>query len=418
MGIRKSGSLPVMRHHKQSGRARVRVGGKTHWLGQHGSAEAQLRYDELIAAYLASGRTSVEAAVSREPEPADPPPATGQLTVGELSLAWIKDIEATLPNCRKTSLWHDARTAARAVRMFGTSPAATFGPQKLLAVRQGLIDRGHLCSRKPDTKTRKRLSRRYVNDIIARIQQMFRWGVLHELVPDDRPAALAVVPKLAPGQSKARETKKRKPVKKAVFRATLPFLTKEVADLLLFIRLTGCRPSEAARMRLVDIRDRQKKVWRYVPRRHKTSHRGKQRHIAIGPQAQAIILEHVEGRDPAERVFTPQRSVPARRPRDGVIAMTPRQPSSRVGSIFKKDAIARALRRAIEKMNRHREQEGLEPLPSWTAYQLRYLFLREARRIGGREGARAIAGHSQATMTDHYAPAGWRKAERVAARIG
>ena len=99
-------------------------------------------------------------------------------------------------------------------------------------------------------------------------------------------------------------------------------------------------------MKLCRIRDRNKAVWRYVPKRHKTSHRGKQRHVPIGPDAQAIVLAHTTDRSDRDYVFSPQRSVPVRKAKDGVIPMEPRKPSPRVGRMFKKDAINRAVNRA------------------------------------------------------------------------
>jgi len=207
-------------------------------------------------------------------------------------------------------------------------------------------------------------------------------------------------------------------VKKAVLRATLPYLTPEVADLVLFIRFTGCRPSEAASMRLCRIRDREKPVWRYVPKRHKTAHLGKQRHVAIGPQSRAIVEAHAAGRDPRDYVFTPRRSVRRVEPVDGVLPMKQSRPSPRVGRRFTKDALRIAIRRAVDKANEEREEQGQAPLPYWTPYQLRYLRLREIRRQQGLEATQATAGHSKEAMTDHYAPANWRWAVRAALASG
>ncbi len=433
MGRRPSGTLPAMRRHKPTNTARITIGGRVHSLGRWGSAEAQDRFDTIVAAFIASGRRNVDAglavigrrvaavqAVEPQAVPAVPSPcpapqdATGGLTVGELARAWLADIEVTRPNYRTTSLWHGAIAASRAIRPFAAMPVAAFGSRALIEVQQHLVD-GTGTSNGDEKKS---LSRRYINDIVKRVRQMFRWGVLRELVPDDRMKALESVPSLERGQTSARETKPRKPVKPSIVRATLPYMTQEVADMIWFMRLTGCRPSEARRMKMCRIRDQNKSVWRYVPKRHKTSHRGKQRHIAIGPQAQAIVLAHVAGRSDRDYVFKPERSVPARKPRDGVVSMIPRKPSPRVGKRFDRNAILRAVTRAIAKANKAREQEGLPLLPHWTPYQLRYTRLREIRKAGGREAAQAIAGHSRATMTDHYAPANWGKAARAAARSG
>ena len=430
MGRRPSGALPAMRRHKATNTARIVLGGKVHSLGRWGSPEAQDRYDTLMAAYIASGRTSLDAgrAVIGRPAPMpEPQPApssrdaTGGLTVGELARAWLADIEATRPDCRRTSLWHGAVAASRAVRPCATMPVAAFGSRALVDVQRRLVTTPVAAGKAADAGTpanAKRLSRRYINDIVGRVRQLFHWGVLHELVPDDRVKALEIVPALAKGQTAARDNPGRKPVRPSVVRATLPYLTAELADLIWFIRLTGCRPSEARRMKLCRIRDRNKAVWRYVPKRHKTSHRGKQRHVPIGPDAQGIVLAHTNDRSDRDYVFSPQRSVPVRKAKDGVIPIEPRKPSPRVGRMFKKDAINRAVNRAIVKANKARAEEGLPPLPHWTPYQLRYTRLREIRKRAGQEAAQATAGHSRATMTDHYAPANWQAAAGAAAASG
>lgn len=445
MGRRGFGKMPEIRLHKRSGNGRVFIHGREYWLGPYGSPEARQRYEELIAAYVISKGRSVEAAA---PPPCPVPTLTVDLTVGELAVKWLRDIKASRPDYRRTSLWHGALSASRAVRPFATMPVGNFGSRALIEVQRLLIETpvpARQRTRKPSpprpdaatgqppatpdrkaaTTTRRRKpatpvyrSRRYINDIVGRVRQMFHWGVLRELVPDDRVKALEIVPALAMGATKARESKRRRAVRVSVVKATLPFLTAEVRDLVWFIRLTGCRPSEAARMRLADIRDRDRKVWRYTPRRHKTSHMGKHRHIAIGPQAQAIVLAHTEGRDPREYVFSPQRSVPPRKTADGTIPMMPRNPSPRVGRLFKKDAINRAVQRAIQRANEARQAEGLPLVPKWTPYCLRYTRLREVRRQAGSEATQAIAGHSRATMTEWYAPAGWGKAARAAMRSG
>lgn len=435
MGRRPRGKLPEMRRHAPTNTARIVIGGKVHSLGRWGSDEAQMRYDTFIAAYVASGRTSVDAAAAvlrgsaaSQSVPMAPAgaatqsPATdksGGLTVGELCRLYIRHIDDTLPEGKRSSKQTRAVLAGRALRPFAFMPAAAFGTRAFLDSRQLLIDRpaDHRGDKASDAP-KKRLSRRYVNDIMQAVRQMFDWGVLQELVPDDRAAALRIVKPLQIGESKARETAPRKPVRPSVVKATLPYLTKEVADLVWFIRLTGCRPSEACRMKLARIRDRDKPVWRYVPRHHKTAHKGKQRHIAIGPQAQTIVVAHTAGRDSSEYVFTPQRSVPRTNAKIGAAPRKPKKPSPRAGRMFKKDTLRVAVCRAITRANRDRDEAGLPKLPHWTPYQLRYTRLREIRKAAGREAAQAIAGHSAATMTDHYAPANWGRAARAAQRTG
>lgn len=440
MGRRVSGAMPQVRLHKPSGNGRVNVGGREVYVGRYGSPEAHQRYLELMVehGYLPATAVPVPAAKPVEPEPTRLPAGNEDvpagLTVGELCRMYLVHLDETNPPGRKVSTRNRALAAARAMRPLATMPAAKFGTRAFLDVRQRLIETPRRVQEKKPPKVGKRsrrkpeppalpsapvpLSRRWVNDVMQAVRAMFDWGVLQELVPDDRAAALRVVKPLKEGESKARETPRRKPVKPSVVRATLPYLTPEVADLVLFIRWTGCRPSEAAGMRLGRIRDREKPVWRYVPRRHKTAHRGKQRHIAIGPKARAIVEAHAVGRGPREYVFTPQRSLRRVEPVDGVLSMRQAKTSPLVGDRFTKDALRIAVRRAVARANKEREKLGEPPLPYWTPYQLRYLRLREIRKAAGLEAAQATAGHSEATMTDHYAPANWGRAARAALATG
>ncbi len=431
MGRRITGAMPQVRLHKATKQALVRVSGRAVYLGRFGSPDANARYVELMIEHgflPGAPRADRPEPPPVQPEPAPEPeptrmPAANEpvpvgITVGEVAHMYLDHIEATLPAGRRSSKYEKALTATRAVRALATMPAAAFGTRALLDVRQRLV-LTPAAHRKPDATGRvPTLSRRYVNEVIGYVRRMFDWAVLHELVPNDRVAALAVVKPLRAGDTLARETKRRKRVPVAVVEATLPYLTKEVADLVWFIRLTGCRPSEAARLRLSRVLDRHKPVWRYVPTKHKTAHMGKQRHVPIGPAAQAIILAHTAGLSDRNYVFSPRRSVPPRKPKDGVIAIEPRQPTAHAGPMFNKDGIRQAIRRAVERANKEREKKGEPLLPLWTPYQLRYTRLQEIRRRGGSEAAQATAGHSKLAMTDHYAPPNWSKAARFAESHG
>ncbi|MFM7185752.1 MAG: tyrosine-type recombinase/integrase [Planctomycetota bacterium] len=414
MGRRHADALPAMRHHRRSGNARVRIGGIEHWLGPWGSADSRLRYDELIAAWIASGRKSVEA-VKRVPCPAPAAlevelPTSGDVTVGELARAWIASIERERAGAHKrASNWNGAIAAARALRSVAAMPARDFGPRALQDVRRRLVDTPFLRKRRlPDgTETTQAIprSRRYVNDTVGRIRQLFNWAVGLELIPPERAYALSRVRALPLGQG--RETQRRTEVAVETVNATLPHLTAEVRALVQFIRWTGCRPSEAARLRMFDVHDRDRQTWRYRPPVHKTAHRGQYRDVPIGPQARAILEAHAAGRPDDEHVFDPRRSL-ARIAGNGDIIKMRRKPSARVGTMFTSNALRVAIQRAAVAAG----------VPPWTAYQLRYLRLREVRRDHGPEAARATAGHTRDTMTAHYAPPSWEAAAGAAAASG
>jgi len=449
MGRRVRGVMPQVRLHKRSGNGRVFVGGRDVYVGRYGSPEAQARYLELMVehGYLPAAAAPVAAvavacsaaSIQPPPPPMELPPAheavPAGLTLGELCRMYLVHLEPLRPKGKTCSRWNRALAAVRAMRPLATMPAAKFGTRAFLDVRQRLVATPRQLQEKKPPKVGKRsrrakveppalppvpvlLSRRWVNDVMQAVRAMFDWAVLHELVPDDRAAALRVVKPLKPGESTARETPRRKPVKRAVLQATLPYLTAEVADLVLFIRWTGCRPSEAMGMRWGRIRDREKPVWRYVPKHHKTAHRGKQRHIAIGPKARVIIDARAAGCGPRDYVFSPARSVRRVEPMDGVLPMRQAKASPHVGERFTKDSLRIAVRRAVARANKARAKVGEAPLPYWTPYQLRYLRLREIRKAAGLEAAQATAGHSEAAMTDHYAPANWGRAARAALATG
>jgi hypothetical protein len=49
--------IPAYRRHS-SGQARVTIAGRTHYLGKYGSKASRQRYDQLIAEWLASNRST------------------------------------------------------------------------------------------------------------------------------------------------------------------------------------------------------------------------------------------------------------------------------------------------------------------------------------------------------------------------
>ena len=109
----------------------------------------------------------------------------------------------------------------------------------------------------------------------------------------------------------ARETDPVLPVPVVDVEATLVHLPEVVADMVRVQMLTGMRSGELVIMRPCDI-DRTDKVWRYTPQRHKTQHYGKTRVVAIGPQAQGVLLKYL-ARDEQMFLFRPVDSESKRR---------------------------------------------------------------------------------------------------------
>ena len=408
MGRRSKEQVPTMRHDKERDRAYVRIDGVRHRLGKWGSDKAQVSYDALIASWLASGRVNTDGATAAKPaqaKPAPTPSSSGVLTVADLLALWMEDI-ATNGKGIESSSYGSARAAGRAMSAYLTLPVDDFGPKVFKQVMRDYA--------KTPVVTRKLLkdgtvinverprTRKYVNSVMVRIRKMFQWAVTEEMIDAAKAWRLQSVPLLEYGDPHAKESDERQPAKQEVVQATLGALTRECAALIEVLSLTGCRPSEVCRMTMDQIYDRGKKVWRYVPRRHKNSWRGKIRHVAIGPRCQKIIEKQVEefGLTDAEAIFSPRRSVP-RKKKFGS------NPDPRAKEFYGSNIVRKAVARACE-------VAGVE---HWFPYQMRYAVGAKARQQGGIATTSATLGNSK-KVAAHYAPEGFEDAEAFAEANG
>jgi len=82
--------------------------------------------------------------------------------------------------------------------LYGTTPAAEFGPIALKAIRQRTID--------------SKLARNTINQRVRCIRRIFKWAVSEELIPASVLHALQRVDGLKRGRCNARETDPVRPV--------------------------------------------------------------------------------------------------------------------------------------------------------------------------------------------------------------
>lgn len=236
-------------------RAFVRLDGRRIYLRRYNSPESQRRYQQVVAEWLASGR--------QQPGGLEP-----LLVVELIARYWhhVKDYYRK-PDGTPTSEQHNVREALKPLKdIYERESAAEFGPLKLKAVHQHMIDKGWC--------------RTNINRAISRIKRMFRWAVENELVPGSSHHALAALSGLRAGRSEARESEPVKPVADAVVGATVPHMTPMLRAMVQLQRLTGMRPAEVCLMRTCDI-DISGSVWIYKPHRHKTEHHGCDRLVFI-----------------------------------------------------------------------------------------------------------------------------------------
>lgn len=402
-----------------------------------------IRHEKLLPGPFGSTE-SLAAKARLELELATSPTRTAEpdrITVAEVILAFHEHATRYYvdPDGNPTKELLVIRYALRPMReLYGTTPASEFGPLKLKAVRQRMIDTG--------------LSRALINRRVGCIKRMVKWAASEELIPSRVAEAIRTVAGLERGRTDAREADPVEPVDDATVDATLPFLPDHVRVIIELMRHTGMRPGEVCSMTLNQIE--RGVEWAYRPTRHKTAHHGKGRVIPFGPKARAVLATFLFGRalDPDDPVFSPRRAREERFERMRAKRRTKVQPSqtSRKKSMPKRqpadrytpEAISHAVALACDKAfpplpplaqredetatawNARLTTEEKEQLRVWRRehrwhpYRLRHSFGTKARKAFGLEHAGAALGHTKMSATEVYAQRDCTLAAEVAAKIG
>ncbi len=444
---RKKKSVPSYLHHKPSGQAyiRIKIDGARQvvYLGKYDTPESREAYRQTIAQLEAIGPSAV---ISQ---------ATGtRLTVNEMFLAFLTHAETHYrdPDGLPTGEVKSLKLAIRPARkLFGTIPAAEFSPKALKAVRQSMIE--------------AKLSRGVINRRIDRVKRSFKWAVSEELISVSVYEALRTVTGLRAGRSAAKESERVMPVEMANVQATLPFLNRHLRAMVELQRYTGMRPGEVCKFSLAEV-DRSGEVWLFQLSRHKTTHRGKERVIPLGPKAREVIIAFLiddkpppagfeainlidktarlvaadayqeAGRiedanllrsmvpvamvagcviDPTLPLFSPKeaREERYRALRTNRKSKVPpsqvnrkvKNPKRMAGSRYRTESYAHAVQWAAG-------------VPHWHPNQLRHTFATEVRKSHGLEAAQVLLGHSRADVTQVYAERNLALAVSVASEIG
>ena len=392
-------NIPNYRLHKATGQAFVELGGRRFYLGKHGSRASREEYERRIADYLANGRTVAPTRTK-----------TG-ITCQELAVYFLEWAEEYyVKNGQQTEIFgHYQRAVASLVRYYGHESVDAFTPLSLVFLQKQWVADGY--------------ARLTVNRYVNFIKQAFKHGVKFGWVNALTHYALLAVDGLKAGRTKAPEYRKIKPVADEIVEKTLPFLPPIVADMVRVQKFSGMRPQDVRNMRACDI-DRSGDIWRYVPFTHKTEHQDKQRIVAVGPRAQAILMSYLLEKEdtPEAFLFSPKDSVllqkiEKRRNRKTLNKKGQVQPSqqdrskpgaSRAGDQYSRDTYNRAVSRACEKAD----------APHWTPNQLRHSTGTEVRNKYGLEHAQRVLGHAHASTTEIYAELDFEKAAQVAREIG
>jgi integrase len=398
--------IPAPVHHKASGQDVLFLRDddskrRMVYLGKHGSAAAARRYREVLADHLA-GKPIVTS--SRPARPSSDWPTVAQLCATFLLDAERYYVDAEGNRSREVS---NFRLALRPLlELYRDTPTDELSVTELAAVRQLLLDTEIRCkkdqAKRPIPGTGRKRTRTHINACVRRIKQVFRWGTERKLVPGSTWHELSALRSLPIGRSGARETE---PVQAVPWSMVEPVLNHLPTPLAACVRLqwcTGMRPSEALKIRMADL-DRSGDVWLYTIPKHKNSWRGRERVVALGPEAQAVLtpLLRVDG----GYLISPRDAMAEHQKTRRATRKTPLTPSQRtrdarnaakrssVGDYYGIDAYRKAIHRACD-------QTGID---RWSPHRLRHAKGTELARSEGIEVARIALGHKDDRVTRRYA---------------
>ena len=428
---------PKYRKHKSTGQAVCTLDGRDHYLGRHGTKASEDEYNRIISEWLANGRRL---------------PAITAVTVAEVIKRYWPFVEQHYRKAdgAQTSEVTGIRYSLRPLRhLYGTLPAAEFGPLKFKAVRLLLVDgyeHGKYGHQNP-------VCRRTVNHRMERIRRLFRWATENELIPPSVYHGLLAVRGLQRGRTEARESPPVRPVPEALVDAIRPFVSCTIRALIDLQLLTGARPGELTIMRGRDL-DTTGRIWIYKPESHKTEHHGHQREIYLGPQAQLIVKPFLQTNLEAY-LFSPQQAEAERfkimrenrqsKVQPSQISRKKKNPKQKPGDVYGVTAYRRAITRACMQafplpldLLPMAKKRG-EKVAVYTArvneadrgavkkwyrdhhfhpHQLRHNAATNLRREYGVETARIILGHKNVLATQIYAEVDKIKAMKVIGEVG
>lgn len=397
--------LPRIRKHP-NGQAIVSVDGEIYYLGKFGSKVSKVKYDRLMAEWLAGNRTLPP----KQPQKSasEKCPAGGTITVDDVLLRFVRHAKATFKkNGEHTEEFGRVKRIARTVSdLYGDLPAEKFGPVALRAVQQRLVEKGW--------------ARKTVNDHVQRIVRAFKHAASWEMIPGSVVQNLKTVEGLRKGRTEAHDNAPVQPVAMDIVEKTLPHLPTIVADMVRLQLLTGMRPTEVCILRPCDV-NRTNDVWIYVPYTHKTEHHEKQRRVYLGPQAQEVLSRYLLR--PAESYcFDPRESRKAyhdRRERKtplnqgnrkgySKLTRAGKRPKRQPKEHYTRDSYRRAIHRACEK----------SCIEKWAPNQLRHNKATSVRQEFGLEATQVTLGHASAAITEVYTARDERLAIEVARQTG
>ena len=361
----------------------------------------------------------------------------GAVTIATLCAKFYADAQERAADASSKfdarELRHYATVIKYLVTLYGATLANRFSASNYREFRTHLVSIASMVERVPDGvysdnkdnrargivgQPKYRVTKRvwtsnYITQLMRYLRMIFSWGVGHDMIDPATAERFKHVERL---RCNAPAKQPRLDVPDDIVKATLPYLTPTVRDMVIIQRQNALRPNEVCGLRVGDI-DTSGEVWSvrkitktYVPMI-----------IVFCESDKAIIARHIAGKSDDDYLFTPaeamlERWAAAAKHRKNKVTPSQRARAAAAApdklkaynECYTVDAYRRAIYYAIERAN----ADGVT-IPKWTPYQLRHTAVTECSYNYGIDAARAMAGHTTINMTAHYEHA----AERLKADL-
>ncbi len=366
-GRRKRGEVPQIRQHKPSGRAYVYAHGRTVYLGPWDSPESRTAYRDFLSRW------------DGPKPPGEAPQLAGKVRVYDFVAAFT-DWAAThyrRADGTQTTEYNGVKFALTfLIADHGNRFVDDFGARDLRAMLSNWKASGQV--------------RHTINQRLERIKRAFRWGANRDLVAPSTLANILVVHPLRHGEAPDNDEIQPVPLRDLV--RTIKELPAMTAAIVHMEYYCGARPSEACAIRGDQIYRRSFRIGGksirvpdglavYLPKQHKTAHRGEIVFYTLGPRAQAAIEPWLN---------------------DGPIFQL------RAGRPIDYATYVRHIKEAAERA-------GAE---HWSPNQLRHNFMTRWDSLAGIEAAGAAVRHKSLDTSAIYIQRDLAKVGQLAAKFG
>jgi integrase len=257
--------------------------------------------------------------------------------------------------------------------MYGTEEADDVTAGKVAAWLEGFIAKG---TRKRGGKGTK--TKHTVNLALSYLKRMYRWAATYRGVNPNTAGAVNLVQALGANHPDVRKKEPIRAVTLETVDATCKRLPSPLREMVRIQWWTGMRPGEALSLRPCDLNTTDD-VWVYRPAHHKTSWRGKERFIVIGPEAKSILKP-----------------------------LLPAKTDARVFPVITGQSYRRSLREAAKAAG----------VKAWTPNQLRHALATRIRMVKGAQAVTDLLGHSNLNQQQVYVDDALERAKRIAREVG